>query len=633
MATTTKSIGAGKNYATVTLWHADAYGGNGGDDCYGQMYGDIDDDDIALSDATMNSVTLQAAPGEECLGVESNGARLYTSGGGNQILETQITALVLEDFEVDGNGQGIDSLGALHIDHNSATLDDVIVRRLLIHDLTNAAANDWLAGIWIDGNAGGTSILNCAIYDVSHGGNSTRDAFGIKIASTRPIEIRNNSICDIHHTNGGDAWGIVNLDDSDHVYENNVICDVTTSGAAECWDVSTSVNCTANKNASDDSTAPAAIATEPVDSSVEFESDASPWDLTLASGAESIDAGTDLGTTRGVNVSITSRDRDSEGDTWDLGAYEYVSSGRVITAAQALPSLTQSGTLAVDVAATGAQTLPSLTQTGALAVAIEGTAAQTLPSLTQSASLITETGIASAQTLSSLTQAGSLITEAVVTGSQTLPSLTQSASLSVDVLATGVQTLPSLMQAATMTTTTEVAAAQTLSALMQSASLSGEGVSLDGGQTLPALTQAAALSGEGAVVNGAQTLPSLTQAGTLAVDVTASGAQTLPSLSQTGNLAVGVTATGAQTLPALTQSGTWEVVVAITAAQALPSLTQTAALVVTTPAEVGPFIVIHQYVHLAGSKQQHVHRAGDTEKHVYLAGAETKHATTGGGSL
>ncbi|MHC4867480.1 MAG: hypothetical protein ACYTEX_25690, partial [Planctomycetota bacterium] len=42
--------------------------------------------------------------------------------------------------------------------------------------------------------------------------------------------------------------------------------------------------------------------------------------------------------------------------------------------------------------------------------------------------------------------------------------------------------------------------------------------------------------------------------------------------------------------------------------------------------DVGPFIVIHRHVHLAGSKQQHVHRAADTEKHVHLAGAEIKHA-------
>jgi len=45
----------------------------------------------------------------------------------------------------------------------------------------------------------------------------------------------------------------------------------------------------------------------------------------LASGdTEAIDTGADLGTTSNVNIDIDGRDRDSEGDTWDIGADEYV---------------------------------------------------------------------------------------------------------------------------------------------------------------------------------------------------------------------------------------------------------------------------------------------------------------------
>jgi hypothetical protein len=49
-------------------------------------------------------------------------------------------------------------------------------------------------------------------------------------------------------------------------------------------------------------------------------------DLHLVSGSDLIDAGTDLGTTpTGVNIDIDGRDRDAEGDTWDIGADEFVS--------------------------------------------------------------------------------------------------------------------------------------------------------------------------------------------------------------------------------------------------------------------------------------------------------------------
>ena len=48
-------------------------------------------------------------------------------------------------------------------------------------------------------------------------------------------------------------------------------------------------------------------------------------DLHLKAGSDAIDAGTDLGTSpTGVNIDIDGRDRDAEGDTWDIGAHEYV---------------------------------------------------------------------------------------------------------------------------------------------------------------------------------------------------------------------------------------------------------------------------------------------------------------------
>ena len=56
-------------------------------------------------------------------------------------------------------------------------------------------------------------------------------------------------------------------------------------------------------------------------------------DLHLKAGADAIDAGTDLGTTpSGVEIDIDGRDRDAEGDTWDIGADEFVTLASVTAA-------------------------------------------------------------------------------------------------------------------------------------------------------------------------------------------------------------------------------------------------------------------------------------------------------------
>ena len=47
-------------------------------------------------------------------------------------------------------------------------------------------------------------------------------------------------------------------------------------------------------------------------------------DLHITEDSVCVDAGTDLGTTGGTQTDINGRDRDSEGDTWDIGAHEFV---------------------------------------------------------------------------------------------------------------------------------------------------------------------------------------------------------------------------------------------------------------------------------------------------------------------
>ena len=51
-------------------------------------------------------------------------------------------------------------------------------------------------------------------------------------------------------------------------------------------------------------------------------------DLHLKAGADAIRKGLDLGTTiPNANIDIDGRDRDAEGDTWAMGAHQFVSLG------------------------------------------------------------------------------------------------------------------------------------------------------------------------------------------------------------------------------------------------------------------------------------------------------------------
>jgi hypothetical protein len=85
-------------------------------------------------------------------------------------------------------------------------------------------------------------------------------------------------------------------------------------------------------NYSSDTTAPGNTNYQSQSSSSTFVSNSAPFDFHLKSGANAIGAGKDAGTNETVvhrempyppfrwNIDIDGRDRDSEGDDWDIGA-------------------------------------------------------------------------------------------------------------------------------------------------------------------------------------------------------------------------------------------------------------------------------------------------------------------------
>lgn len=254
------------------------------------------------------------------------------------------------------------------------------------------------------------------------------------------------------------------------------------------------------------------------------------------------------------------------------------------TAAQTLPSLTQS--------ATGTRTVPTST----------GSATSTLLAVSQSAtgtvSLPTYTGTAS-QTLPSLTQSA--------TGTRTVPTFTGNASQSLPALSqtaagtfamptftgTASQTLPGVSQSASgshVAPTYTGSASQSLPGLLQSAAGTHVAPSFTGtaAQTIPSLTQSAAGTATAPTYTGtsAQTLPGFTQSASgshVPPSFTGNASQSLPAFTQTAagsHTPPTFTAVAAQSLPALTQSAAGQVFAPIYTGelvQILPAFTQSAA--------------------------------------------------------
>ncbi len=184
--------------------------------------------------------------------------------------------------------------------------DEVVCRNLIVADCINAGAGIYDA-IATNNTANDVDFLNIIIYNAEDEG---MDLFG----GTGTYDISNVSI----YNSGGDGIlvtaatgtttvtnGLV-IDSSGSDYGANIDT-ITTSGSGDTTGTSGLQNLVA------------------ADEWVSLTGGSE--DLHLKSGSTSEDAGTDLGTTNGVNFDIDNRDRDAQGDTWDLGADEFVAAG------------------------------------------------------------------------------------------------------------------------------------------------------------------------------------------------------------------------------------------------------------------------------------------------------------------
>ena len=176
---------------------------------------------------------------------------------------------------------------------------------------------------------------NNIIYDITTESSSSADgvkAIGMSQDKNNQL-MCNNTIYNIQtDSSGQDGIGIAMYDDNSIKCINNIVV----SCADDCFSNSDGSEIDGNNNLSSDSTAPGSNSVTGASAADLFENiTGGSEDLHLKDGAEALRAGADLGTgyTIGsdvfggtttsittLNIDIDGRNRDSEGDDWDIGA-------------------------------------------------------------------------------------------------------------------------------------------------------------------------------------------------------------------------------------------------------------------------------------------------------------------------
>ena len=244
------------------------------------------------------------------------------------------TRRVCEWIEYDGQSYGQAGCGKIfELSTGGAYTYYGEVNHCIIHNLEMGSGGAYNYVIQIK------SRYSCAhnniIYDITTESSSSAD--GVKaIAMSQDNNnqlVCNNTIYNIQtDSSGQDGIGIALYDDNSIKCINNIVV----SCADDCFSNSDGSEIDGNNNLSSDSTAPGSNSVTGASAADLFENiTGGSEDLHLKDGAEALRAGADLGTgyTIGsdvfggtttsvttLNIDIDGRNRDSEGDDWDIGA-------------------------------------------------------------------------------------------------------------------------------------------------------------------------------------------------------------------------------------------------------------------------------------------------------------------------
>jgi len=322
----TSTIGAtGRDFTEIKTWEASLTTAQAEQ---GDVY-----DDAALADNTSfvghsaTSIIVTVPVAERHDGTEGTGSRVVNSNTGNMIanfINDQDFTIEWMEFDKQGGNTGF----IVNASGNGGVGDFFVFDRLLVHDLIRTGAGDAI-GLGF-ATSGEYRAHNCIVYDISSTDSGADFVAGIGSSggSSRKEQARNCTVWGVTNDNGtGDSYGFFhNLDNGTLKLNSNCAAfniGGTASGSQVGYQPAAPTNIVYTTNASFDETGTPTTLDSLTDTD-QF-TDTSARNFLLKSGATLIDAGTDLGTL--ANVDILGRDRDSEGDTWDVGAHEFVAVG------------------------------------------------------------------------------------------------------------------------------------------------------------------------------------------------------------------------------------------------------------------------------------------------------------------
>jgi hypothetical protein len=360
MATVTKSIGtSSRDYSTINAWEADLNSNSiysNGDTAVGEMYADstftgatstIENGSAiggsASSDLASIKLTVHADSRHD--GTAESGALLKpTSGSGHDV---GIIKIAVDNVTIEWLDISMDSLDSTNTNRCiflDSGVGNCTIRNMLMHD---KGGNPGSSGpsVIVSTQAAGTSdnwyFLNNIIYSIVETSNDSSSAIMCR-AFQGNLYIYNNTIYLIQ-ANGGskDAVGIRCGNDADTTanIKNNIVSNLVASDKKYGYWIDNGSATLNSANNLSDNTVDSAHSAEDFGRSandstaltgktlaeISFVStSAGSEDLHIDEDSDCVDAGADLGTTGGVEIDINGRNRDSNGDTWDIGAHELV---------------------------------------------------------------------------------------------------------------------------------------------------------------------------------------------------------------------------------------------------------------------------------------------------------------------
>lgn len=390
------------DYTSPRAWAADLDDSSiysNGDDAVGEIKkNELYDEGIVFTAGTsvsLNSIKLTVHSSVRHNGTAGSGAGFkYTaqsSSGGGATLGQVISILsgnniTIEWLEFDGSG-GTSSSCASFVNDYGNTNYGIVVRNNVMHglDLQATGATTHFVRLTTDAATSTSGQSNYIMNNIMYGNEPTTpsggDAVGIWANAGRavnPIYVYNNTLHKITaRTTSHTAYGI--KASAHAIVANNIVTEVTGSSTVnDCFSVAGGTwTSGTDYNLATDSTAPGSNSVDNATLADIYESASGTVNLHLKSGSPAIDAGTDLGTTpTGVNIDIDGRDRDAEGDVWDIGADEYVVNGIEVAPAaatiivEAQSPTTVLGSLAITPASSATEVEASLTGATAGSLAI-----------------------------------------------------------------------------------------------------------------------------------------------------------------------------------------------------------------------------------------------------------------------